>query len=47
MMFGGFDLEERLVAEYRAARDEQLGEDRDRSASVFGASFETIAPASP
>ena len=30
MVLGGFDLEERLVAEHRAARDEELGEDRDR-----------------
>ena len=30
MVLGRFDLEERLVADHRAARDQQLGEDRDR-----------------
>ena len=30
MVLGGFVLEERLVADHRAARDQQLGEDRDR-----------------
>ena len=30
MVSGRFDLKVRLVAEHRAARDQQLGEDRDR-----------------